>query len=78
MRAVLGVDAVFHDLAAALVVDGEIVDAVEEGFTPREHGKRPVPVHQIAVHLLCRASDAEVLARPADPARPWLAGEDRS
>lgn len=35
-------------------------------------------VHQIAVHLLCRAIDAEVLARPPDPSPPWLLGEDRS
>lgn len=44
MPAVLGVNAVFHDPAAALVVDGEIVAAAEEErFTRRKHGKRPVP-----------------------------------
>jgi len=41
---VLGVNAVFHDPAAALVVDGEIVAAAEEErFTRRKHGKPPVP-----------------------------------
>jgi carbamoyltransferase len=41
---VLGVNAVFHDPAAAIVVDGEIVAAAEEErFSRRKHGKRPVP-----------------------------------
>ncbi len=41
---VLGINAVFHDSAAALVVDGEIVAAAEEErFSRRKHGKRPVP-----------------------------------
>jgi carbamoyltransferase len=41
---VLGVNAVFHDPAAALVVDGQIVAATEEErFTRRKHGKSPVP-----------------------------------
>jgi carbamoyltransferase len=44
VSAVLGVNAVFHDPAAALVVDGEIVAAAEEErFTRRKHGKQPVP-----------------------------------
>jgi len=41
---VLGVNAVFHDPASALVVDGEIVAAAEEErFSRRKHGKVPVP-----------------------------------
>jgi carbamoyltransferase len=44
MAVVLGVNAVFHDPAAALVVDGQIVAAAEEErFTRRKHGKEPVP-----------------------------------
>jgi carbamoyltransferase len=40
---VLGVNAVFHDPAAAIVVDGEIVAAAEEErFSRRKHGKPPV------------------------------------
>jgi len=40
---VLGVNAVFHDPAAAVVVDGRIVAAAEEErFTRRKHGKEPV------------------------------------
>jgi carbamoyltransferase len=43
MVRVLGVNAVFHDPAAALVVDGEIVAAAEEErFSRRKHGKPPV------------------------------------
>jgi carbamoyltransferase len=41
---VLGINAVFHDPAAALVLDGETVAAAEEErFSRRKHGKRPVP-----------------------------------
>jgi carbamoyltransferase len=41
---VLGVNAVFHDPAAAVVVDGRVVAAAEEErFTRRKHGKVPVP-----------------------------------
>ncbi len=44
MSVVLGINAVFHDPAAALVRDGEIVAATEEErFTRRKHGKSPVP-----------------------------------
>jgi carbamoyltransferase len=40
---VLGINAVFHDPAAALVVGGEVVAAAEEErFTRRKHGKPPV------------------------------------
>ena len=40
----LGVNAVFHDPAAAIVVDGEVVAAAEEErFSRRKHGKVPVP-----------------------------------
>jgi carbamoyltransferase len=40
---VLGVNAVFHDPAAALVVDGEVVAAAEEErFSRRKHGKPAV------------------------------------
>jgi carbamoyltransferase len=41
---VLGVNAVFHDPAAALVIDGRTVAAAEEErFSRRKHGKTPVP-----------------------------------
>ncbi|OKI50460.1 carbamoyltransferase family protein [Micromonospora sp. CB01531] len=41
---VLGINAIFHDPAAALVVDGGVVAAAEEErFSRRKHGKRPVP-----------------------------------
>src|SRR4051812_49332192 len=41
---VLGVNAIFHDPSAALIIDGQIVAAAEEErFSRRKHGKRPVP-----------------------------------
>ncbi|MBE1536035.1 carbamoyltransferase family protein [Actinomadura algeriensis] len=41
---VLGINAIFHDPAAALVVDGRVVAASEEErLSRRKHGKRPVP-----------------------------------
>ncbi|MEV6597769.1 carbamoyltransferase C-terminal domain-containing protein [Actinoplanes sp. NPDC051346] len=41
---VLGINAIFHDPAAALIVDGRVVAAAEEErFSRRKHGKRPVP-----------------------------------
>ena len=41
---ILGLNAVFHDPAAALVVDGVVVAAAEEErFSRRKHGKDPVP-----------------------------------
>jgi carbamoyltransferase len=44
MPHVLGVNAVFHDPAAAILVDGEVVAAAEEErFSRRKHGKPPVP-----------------------------------
>jgi carbamoyltransferase len=43
MATVLGVNGVFHDPAAAIVVDGRIVAAAEEErFSRRKHGKPPV------------------------------------
>ncbi len=42
-KLVLGINAVFHDPAAALVVDGRVVAAAEEErFSRRKHGKPPV------------------------------------
>jgi carbamoyltransferase len=44
MSVVLGINAVFHDPAAVLVVDGRVVAAAEEErFSRRKHGKDPVP-----------------------------------
>jgi len=41
---ILGINAIYHDPAAALVVDGEVAAAAEEErFSRRKHGKRPVP-----------------------------------
>ncbi|MDJ1132824.1 carbamoyltransferase family protein [Streptomyces iconiensis] len=41
---ILGINALFHDPAAALVIDGTTVAAAEEErFSRRKHGKRPLP-----------------------------------
>ena len=40
----LGINAAFHDSAAAIVRDGELLAAAEEErFSRIKHGKRPVP-----------------------------------
>ncbi len=76
---VLGVNAVFHDPAAALVVDGEIVAAAEEErFSRRKHGKRPVPFaawelpERAAAWCLAqaglRAADLDAVGYSYDPA----------
>ena len=43
MVRVLGINAIFHDPSAALVIDGQVIAAAEEErFSRRKHGKRPV------------------------------------
>ncbi len=65
---VLGVNAVFHDPSAALVVDGQIVAAAEEErFSRRKHGKRPVPFSAWELpELSMRWCLAEAGLRPGD------------
>ena len=51
MTAILGISAFYHDSAAALVVDGEIVAALqEERFTRKKHDES-FPVHAIEACL---------------------------
>ncbi|MFH9202014.1 carbamoyltransferase [Streptomyces anulatus] len=75
---VLGVNALFHDPAAALVVDGAIVAAAEEErFSRRKHGKRPLPFSAWELPELSarwcleqaglRPSDLDVVAYSYDP-----------
>src|SRR5689334_7528934 len=77
---VLGINAVFHDSAAALVVDGKIVAAAEEErFSRRKHGKRPVPFSaweqpaQAAAWCLARAgltaADLDAVGYSYDPSQ---------
>ena len=74
MSAVLGVNAVFHDPAAALVVDGRIVAAAEEErFSRRKHGKSPVPfstweLPEQAIALV--PASAAACARPTSTRSP--------
>jgi carbamoyltransferase len=77
---VLGINAIFHDPAAALVVDGRIVAAAEEErFSRRKHGKRPVAFsawelpEQSAAWCLAEAGlesgDLDAVAYSFDPHR---------
>ncbi len=86
---VLGVNAVFHDPAAALVVDGEVVAAAEEErFSRRKHGKSPVPFatwelpEQAAAWCLAAAgltpADLDAVAYSYDPALAPPRGSDLS
>ncbi|GAA3119974.1 carbamoyltransferase family protein [Streptosporangium carneum] len=85
----LGINAIFHDPAAALVVDGEVVAAAEEErFSRRKHGKRPVPFsawelpEQAAAWCLkqagLRPEDLDAVAYSYDPdlVRPGQGGLD--
>ncbi|MCW2605228.1 MAG: carbamoyltransferase, partial [Pseudonocardiales bacterium] len=76
---ILGVNAIYHDPSAALVVDGRVVAAAEEErFSRRKHGKRPVPFsawelpEQAAAWCLAsaglRAGDLDAVAYSFDPA----------
>jgi carbamoyltransferase len=87
MARVLGINAVFHDPAAALVVDGETVAAAEEErFSRRKHGKSPVafstwelPEQAIAWCLSAgglAASDLDAVAYSYDPSPAVAAGPD--
>ena len=51
----LGINAVYHDPAACLVKDGQVMAAVEEErFTHIKHGKRPIPfsTYQLPFHAI--------------------------
>src|SRR4051794_32320569 len=51
----LGINAVYHDSAAALVRDGELIAAAEEErFTHIKHAKRPIPfsTYELPLHAI--------------------------
>lgn len=51
----LGINAVYHDSAACLVKDGQVVAAAEEErFTRKKHGKRPIPfsTYELPFHAI--------------------------
>jgi len=51
----LGINAAFHDSAACLVLDGEVLAAAEEErFTRIKHGKRPIPfsTYELPFHAI--------------------------
>lgn len=75
---ILGVNGVFHDSAAAVLIDGTTVAAAEEErFSRRKHGKAPVPFstwelpEQAAAWCLrqaaCKAEDLDAVAYSYDP-----------
>ena len=83
---VLGVNAVFHDPSAALVVDGRVVAAAEEErFSRRKHGKRPVPFSAWELpeqsmrwclrYAGLQPADLDAVAYSFDPALSKPAGE---
>src|SRR3982751_2281476 len=83
---ILGINSVFHDPAAALVVDGVTVAAAEEErFTRRKHGKLPVPFstwevpEQSAAWCLASAGiapeDLDAVAYSCDPSLAPPIGE---
>ncbi len=87
MSRVLGINAVFHDPAAALVVDGTTVAAAEEErFSRRKHGKSPVPFstwelpEQAIAYCLkeagLRPSDLDAVAYSYDPGLAAASGTD--
>ncbi|GAP47357.1 carbamoyltransferase family protein [Streptomyces azureus] len=83
---ILGINALFHDPAAALVVDGRTVAAAEEErFSRRKHGKRPLPFsawelpEKAAAWCLKRAGlrpqDLDAVTYSFDPALARPAGD---
>jgi carbamoyltransferase len=83
---ILGVNALFHDPAAALVVDGQVVAAAEEErFSRRKHGHRPVPfaawelpelsMQWCLTHAGLRPEDLDTVAYSFDPALARPAAE---
>lgn len=76
---ILGVNAVFHDPAAALVVDGQVLAAAEEErFSRRKHGKQAVPfstwelpvaaIRWCLDHAGVRPEEIDVVGYSYDPA----------
>ncbi|OZB48730.1 MAG: carbamoyltransferase, partial [Cellulomonas sp. 14-74-6] len=76
---ILGINAIYHDPSAALVVDGAVVAAAEEErFSRRKHGKRPVPfsaweLPELSMRWVLEAGgirpeDVDVVAYSFDPA----------
>jgi carbamoyltransferase len=74
----LGINAAYHDSAACLVKDGQVIAAAEEErFTRRKHGKRPIPfsTYELPFHAIdycleegnIRLVDVDHIAYSYDP-----------
>lgn len=85
-RYTLGINAAFHDSAACLIRDGQVVAAAEEErFTHIKHGKRPVPfsaweLPYHAIDYCLQAADIEMrdvhdVAYAYDPWRQIARGD---
>lgn len=84
---VLGINSVFHDSSAALVIDGRVVAAAEEErFSRRKHGKPCVPFStwELPERAIAwclergglRAADLDIVAYSYDPALVPSSGDD--
>ncbi len=72
MTAILGISAFYHDAAAALVIDGEIVAAAqEERFTRKKHDSA-LPTHAIEYCLREAGLDPAALDHVAFYDKPIL------
>ncbi|HEY9624764.1 MAG TPA: carbamoyltransferase C-terminal domain-containing protein [Crinalium sp.] len=83
----LGINAVYHDSAACLIKDGQVLAAAEEErFTQIKHGKRPIPfsTYELPFHAIAyclqtaniRLTDVDHVAYSYDPF--LLLGKHRS
>jgi carbamoyltransferase len=87
LSVVLGINGVFHDTSAALVIDGDIVAAAEEErFSRRKHGKICVPFSTWELpeasakwclrHAGISAADVDAVAYSYDPTLSTTAPSD--
>ncbi len=74
----LGINAVYHDSAACLIQDGQVIAAAEEErFTRKKHAKRPIPfsTYELPYHAIhyclqeagIHLRDVDVVAYSYDP-----------
>ena len=72
MKAILGISAYYHDSAAALLVDGEIIAAAQEERFSRKKHDSSFPVNAITYVLNEGGIDAGSLSAVAFYEKPYL------
>jgi len=72
MTAILGISAFYHDAAAALVVDGEVVAALQEERFTRKKNDDEFPIHAIRECLAAASLAAEDLDHVGFYDKPYL------